>query len=167
MQNSEMTLIEQAYSGRRTTNPFVACLLAPSFVILGGILSFSKHSFVSMFVLIGGMLFFWITQYERRDFKTLLLRINKQRSLSLYSQGLLFGFFLCSLLFITYSVLGYAHFSYSSRLNAFSLFNIFGMLLVFGIQSGVEELVFRGWLMPILSGAWGVSLGVLISSLIF
>lgn len=39
--------------------------------------------------------------------------------------------------------------------------------LVFLIQGAVEEWVFRGWLMSALTARWGVSTGVLVSSLVF
>lgn len=40
-------------------------------------------------------------------------------------------------------------------------------VLVFLIQGGSEEIVFRGWLMSTLSARWGVRAGVIVSSLVF
>lgn len=40
-------------------------------------------------------------------------------------------------------------------------------VLVFLIQGGSEEVVFRGWLMSTLSARWGVRAGVIVSSAIF
>ena len=41
------------------------------------------------------------------------------------------------------------------------------ILLVFLVQGGSEELIFRGWLMSTLSARWGVRAAVIISSLFF
>ncbi len=42
-----------------------------------------------------------------------------------------------------------------------------GLFLGFLLQGGVEELVFRGWLMSALTARWGKTLGVLVASFAF
>jgi membrane protease YdiL (CAAX protease family) len=41
------------------------------------------------------------------------------------------------------------------------------LLVCFGLQSSVEEMVFRGWLLSVIARKLGVVLGVLLSSLVF
>ncbi|MCP2670572.1 CPBP family intramembrane metalloprotease [Maricaulaceae bacterium EIL42A08] len=41
------------------------------------------------------------------------------------------------------------------------------IVLVFLVQGGAEEVIFRGWLMSTLAARWGVRAGVIVSSLVF
>ncbi len=114
-------------------------------------------SFIGVYVL----LWLWVRLVEKRPFRT--LGFSGDRKAAKYGYGFLVGGGMFALAAGVPWAMGFY------RLNAVPP-AVFGSLLVLGgwlVQGSAEELLFRGWLLPVLSARYGVAVGVPLSAVLF
>ena len=114
-------------------------------------------SFVGVYLL----LWLWVRFAEKRPFRTLGFRAD--RWVMRYGRGFLVGMVMFALAAGVPWAMGFY------RLNGVPLAIAGSLVVLFGwlVQSAAEELLFRGWLLPVLSVRYGVPLGVLVSAALF
>ncbi len=122
---------------------------------------------VFTFAPIALLLFWYVRKYERRGIKTLGLDNSKAIIKSL--QGGLIALVMIGLVFFLMFVFEQVEVSAGSpRLRTgYGLLGLLLLLIGRLVQASSEEIVFRGWLLPILYNKWGLFSGIAISSLIF
>lgn len=124
-----------------------------------------------IFALFAAVAMFWIKVFERRDLASAGWR--GPRKAMKYLRGLVIGFAIAAVFVLIQSVLdpagaseGFAGFgellSTSAGLTVLAVF-----ALMFAVQSGAEEFVFRGWMFSSIAARRGAGLGVFISGFAF
>ncbi len=116
---------------------------------------------ISSFAGVYLLLWLWLRLVEKRPFRTLGFRDS--RTAARYGYGLLLG----GLMFVLAAgipwTMGFYRLDGAPLAVAGSLVVLFGWL----VQGSAEELLFRGWLLPVLSARYGVPLGVSLSAVLF
>jgi hypothetical protein len=106
----------------------------------------------------------WVHWFERRPVWT--LGFAPDRALQKYLTGLLFGFLMFAAALVGSAVFGYIGYE-AGPANRQGLAVLGGVLLVMTgwlVQGASEELLFRGWLLPVIGARYRPWLGVLLSS---
>jgi len=133
------------------------------FIGLQGFVAF----LLSAFPLIGILVLSWVRWVERRSFES--VGLNKSRSLAHISLGLLVG--VLSSLWVVMSIAalgGYKMGEWFAGITTWQSVGAISLLLIcFIIQSGVEELLFRGWLFSSVTRRHSIALGMLASATLF
>jgi hypothetical protein len=109
----------------------------------------------------------WVRMIERRPLRT--TGLERPGWLFKYVRGLIVGWILFSGAIGVMGVTGLVSLEPAPR-DAFRWSTLGGVLLVFVgwvVQGGAEEILTRGFLLPVLSVRWGVGLGILASSGVF
>lgn len=119
-------------------------------------------SFLPIFLLI----WFWLWLFERRPFWTVGL---ERPFLKKYLRGLLVGLIMFSLAVIILSTLGMVEIETPVG-GRFGLISLVGTAIIFLgwiVQGAAEEVLARGFLLPVIGLRWGPVAGILISSIFF
>lgn len=119
------------------------------------------------FVLMILLLAAWAVFYEKRPLRTVGFAGNSQ--LRKYGVGLLVGFGMAAGAVGLMAVTGHALPESEPTLpsGTAALGFVFLLLLIFVIQGAAEELLLRGWFMPVVGARHGPWAGVVISTLLF
>jgi uncharacterized protein len=139
--------------------------LAPSSPIGSAIYQAALNifSFSPIFLLI----WIWVRLYEKRPFS--LLGLHPMEAGKKYLRGFLFGMLMFSISVVILWVVGSLHpgpaLPASTGLAAIPAVVI--MLVGWLVQGPGEEILCRGWMMPVLGACYNVTVGVLVSSAIF
>jgi membrane protease YdiL (CAAX protease family) len=178
-------LLAMAREGRRLPNVFLAlivlvgmALLAFCLPTIGASIAFGGDAraaaftegnvfIVISFALLVVLLWIWTTAYERRPFRT--LGLPAAGWLVKLLGGLAAGFGMIALIVGLMALAGgvVRDGGGEHRAGAAALGAAFLPLLVFGIQGPAEELLFRGWLLPVIGARHRLWLGVAVSTLVF
>ncbi|MCJ7625261.1 MAG: CPBP family intramembrane metalloprotease [Anaerolineaceae bacterium] len=184
-------LFELARSSRRLPRFFGAISMASVFVIGGQIIGVipllllyginifpydlpplqtalqEAFILVCLFVPILLLLWIWLAVIEKRHFRTLgFERIGAIRK---YLRGVLIGVGMFTAVVLIMSVLGFTD-SESGDPGMQGIPAIGSVLLIYigwTVQGPVEEIVMRGWLLPVIGARYRPWLGIFISSLVF
>lgn len=168
----------------------VALLLAYTFLILGQFLGyFARMPFesainsvispvwkrtISLFIrlifaniFIIGCVFLWVHLYEKRPFS--YLGFQKKKFAELYLKGVFGGILMFSSVVAVMAVFQLVTWENGSLMlqGIKVLFPTLVLLSGFVIQGATEEILCRGWLMPILSARYNLWVGVFLSSSLF
>ena len=115
--------------------------------------------FLSMIFLV----WLWLWVMERRSLRTIgLQRSGFGRQ---YVRGVVVGFLLITVIVAMMAITGSARLS-SVDLSGAAIAGIAIMFLGWMVQGGAEEILARGFLMPVIGARWGVALGIVLSSLL-
>lgn len=182
--NNEQNLIQQASSAK-----FISKLYLATFLVFINIIGCQKlHSVIlqkiqigfllndqnilgtaiSVFIEFGLMLAAlaaWVLLVEKRSFMTLGLRSSQ--SLLKFSRGCLYAGLLSIIIYIILIFIGQLKIESASNISLSLIFSVFLMFIVFCFQGGTEELLFRGWLLPILGNSGSIKSAILFSSFLF
>ncbi|SDZ93217.1 hypothetical protein SAMN05443667_101339 [Flavobacterium gillisiae] len=111
--------------------------------------------------------FLWMYFYEKRPFSH--LGFQKKKSVSLYFKGFLGGILMFGSVVGIMAVLHFVNWENGNPLlqGKEMLFPTFLLLIGFVIQGATEEILCRGWLMPILSARYNLWVGIFLSSSLF
>ena len=187
MKNNQYFTIQQAELGKKKVNPIFALALALALVFLigGEILAeilllpiqflqkshdlFLKNIFFGTSELLYNLvavflLFFWVVFMEKRPF--LSIGFTKKRALEKYVKGIALGFLLVSISPIVIVLTGYGTLELQNIDNTL-IWTMIIYFLVYIIQGAGEEIIFRGWLLPVIALRTNKWFAVLISSLFF
>lgn len=122
---------------------------------------------VSSFVLVYAILWVWLKFVEKRPFWTLGYEL--QNAIKQYARGFLFGtlMFVGSVLIL--SMFGSVAFEQGdpSKQGVAAIGGVILVLIGWIIQGGAEEVLIRGWVLPVIGARYKPWIGLLISSLIF
>ncbi|WMS85915.1 CPBP family intramembrane glutamic endopeptidase [Pleionea litopenaei] len=122
---------------------------------------------LSAFPLVGILVLSWVRWVERRSRDS--VGLNRDRSLSHISWGLLVG--ILSSLWVVLSIAVMGGYELGNWFSGFESWQNIGaitlLLFCFIIQSGVEELLFRGWLFSSVTRRHSIALGMLASATLF
>jgi membrane protease YdiL (CAAX protease family) len=187
----EKTFIEQARTGKRLTNPWLAIPL--SFIVLVTSILLGKMILGVLLPVLGSaeeinsslftgglaqmlsdvielgpaILLIWliVSLYEKRSFKT--LGFGSNGALKKLLLGALFGFSVMA----AYGAIGYMtgalvlvdENSITQGISVGMLFAFIGL----AVQTSAEEIVYRGWLTQVLCANWGYSIGAVASAVFF
>jgi membrane protease YdiL (CAAX protease family) len=119
------------------------------------------------FALVYVILWAWLFFFEKRPFWTLGYELKN--AVKQYARGFLFGMLMFVGSVAILSVFGSVAFE-SGNPNQQGVAAIGGVLIVligWIIQGGAEEVLMRGWVLPVIGARYKAWLGLLISSLIF
>ncbi|MFN3386076.1 MAG: lysostaphin resistance A-like protein [Candidatus Thermochlorobacter sp.] len=109
----------------------------------------------------------WIRHYEKRSFFT--LGFEQHQVLWQYARGFLIGLLAFSANVGLMAIFGYVSIE-ESDLSRVGLSALAGVLLILPgwlVQGAAEEVLTRGWMLPVLSARYRPWLGILLSSLFF
>ena len=127
-----------------------------------GFFLFLVGSFLPIFILI----WIWLWLFERRPLWTTGM---ERPILKKYARGLLAGLFMFTMVVALLAVLDSAV-SETSIKERYSVVTLTSTVLIFlgwMIQGAAEEVLARGFLLPVLGARWGTWAGVLVSALFF
>lgn len=112
------------------------------------------------------LLWLWIKWFERSNLESVGLQFNSQ-SWRRYARGFALG--LAFGIVIIAGILAFGGYERESTYVFEPAYLVPILLLMFGfmIQSGVEELIFRGWMLSRIAARYGVWAGVIGNSLVF
>lgn len=168
----------------------VALLMTLGFLILGQLLGFlinypiapaikaiSNPTWKSTFsvfdqLILGNipvilMIFLWMYFYEKRPFSH--LGFQKQNAVKLYFKGIVGGALMfCGVVGIL-ALLNFVNWENGNPLlqGKTMMLPAFLLLIGFIVQGATEEILCRGWLMPLLSSRYNLWIGILLSSSLF
>lgn len=188
--SSKNPLLEFATIEGKKPHWAVALVMTFGFIILGGLLGFlinypiassikslSNLTWKSTFSVFDQlimsnipvifMIFLWMYFYEKRPFSH--LGFQKKNAFKLYFKGILAGAIMfCSVLSIL-ALLQFVNWENGNpRLQGSAmLFPTILLLIGFIVQGATEEILCRGWLMPMLSARYNLWIGILLSSSLF
>lgn len=185
-------MVEDVSSGKRVTNPVLTILSPILFIIVSGILSsFSFQLIFKFYYNVTGIsnitsaasqlqetpiptlvstsftiivIFLWVILYEKRKITTLGFYLNN--FLNKYAIGFLIGLTMLSLSALIIILSG----NIEITIGTFKISNTFFFLIVilsWIIQGASEEILLRGFMMPLLTKRFNVWVGILGNSLIF
>lgn len=184
-------LFELARSGRRLPRFIAAITMASVFVIGGQIIGVIpllllyginifpydlpplQTAFQEAFILVCTfvpiilLLWIWLAVIEKRPFWT--LGLESTGAIRKYLRGVLIGVGMFTTVVLTMSILGFTEFEGGDP-GMQGLPALGSVLLIYigwTVQGPVEEIVMRGWLMPVIGGRYRPWLGIFISSLMF
>lgn len=124
---------------------------------------FSIFHSLFCFIIIAIAIFAWVKFVEKRNIRS--IGLPKKGSLKEFSIGLLIGFVLFLIVIFLMYIFGFAKFN--SKVN-FDSIHIFILLFIgWIIQSSTEEILSRGWHLPIMSNKYNVKFGLIYSSMFF
>ncbi len=119
------------------------------------------------FGLLALILLAWVRFVERRPFAS--IGLGGASRLATFARGHVIG--MLSIVALLLSIASYGGLRVTGAATAWStpssLVSILLLLVGFGVQSSVEELLFRGWLFSILTRKFNVLTGVIVSSAVF
>jgi len=121
---------------------------------------------IGSFAMVAVLFTIWVRLFERRSMASvglILSRRSKKLFIAGYGNGLLMGLaVVCGVLLFG----GYA-LETDSGASSLDLLPIVVLMFAFILQSGTEEMVFRGWMMGRISERYGIWAGVIGNSLLF
>ncbi len=172
----ENKLITMASEAKYKPQFILASLLSLTFVILGSSFSelsylFDIPTYLSLalfdlgigFAMITLVCFLYVKVIEKRSIAS--MGFEKEGAYNKYIRGFGLGFLLFALAVIFGVVTG--AYKIELSLGDANLAAITVILFGFIIQGGAEEVVFRGWLLPIVGARYTLLFGVIVSSLMF
>lgn len=172
-------------SKHRRTWTVAAVIISLVFIILGQLATYTlllrpwvyteeglNHWLVMCLVLLGfGFITLitmaWVTLFERKSLKT--MGFNDQ-FLWRYGRGFIMGLLFIGVTIGVIALLGGYNIKASGVFDRPQLalfYPLLALLIGFIIQGGSEEVVVRGWLMPIIASRHGIILAITMSSLLF
>lgn len=110
-------------------------------------------------------IFIWVVLVERRNIGS--LGFEKEQWIKKYLRGFFIGVFMLSICSITYVFLGAVEYDEAAAGGGKVLLGVLILLVGWIIQGATEEIMTRGWLMPVIGVRYNVPLGIIISSTIF
>ncbi len=112
-------------------------------------------------------IFAWVKWFEKRPLAS--LGFPRQNACRDFCRGALLGFAMLSVTVGGMVLSGYSQFVAGdpAQTGMAAVGGVFIVLLGFMVQASTEEIVFRGWMLPVLSARYRVWVGVLVSSVIF
>ena len=119
------------------------------------------------FILIYAILWAWLKFVEKRPFWTLGYELKN--AVKQYARGFLFGMLMFVGSVAILSVFGSVAFESgdSSKQGVAAIGGVILVLIGWVVQGGAEEVMMRGWVLPVIGARYKAWLGLLISSLIF
>lgn len=108
----------------------------------------------------------WIKFFERRDLKSVGVGIDSGTS-KRYARGFLIGLLMAAAVVYAVRVLGGYSVEAETHIASSAIVPVFVLMFAFILQSGTEELVFRGWMMGRLAERYGLWVGVIGNSVLF
>ena len=126
---------------------------------------FIRLIFANIFII--GCVFLWVHLYEKRPLS--YLGFKKKNFAELYLKGILCGILMFSTVVAVMAVFQLVTWENGNPMlqGVKVLFPTLVLLSGFVIQGATEEILCRGWLMPILSARYNLSVGVFLSSSLF
>lgn len=171
-----MKLIEMAGGAKYKPNFIVVIILSLVFVILGSTFGFVSYLFdlegayqmaisdlMMAFGSITCIVFLYVKIVEKRPISS--IGFEKEHALKKYIKGFVIGL----LMFTLAIVIGVLTGAYEIKLSLSTVkFDVLLIILLgFIIQGGTEEVVFRGWVLPILGVRYNVTFAIILSSIMF
>jgi membrane protease YdiL (CAAX protease family) len=122
---------------------------------------------ISAFALVYAILWAWLKFFEKRPFWTLGYEI-KNASMK-YARGFLFGALMFTGATGILAIFGGAAFETGdpAKQGVAAIGGVFLVLLGWIVQGGAEEVLFRGWVLPVIGARYKPWIGLLVSSLLF
>ena len=172
---AEMTQLFGAAEGRhRRTWPWALFILVPVFLLGGQILFLLPakilgwisldnidtyphvlHLIIGAFAAAALIFVLWIRYFERRDLASVGLGIDSH-SAKRYGRGFIAGLLMAAAVVYGVRLLGGYSVEANTQLASTDMVPIAILLFAFILQSGVEEMVFRGWRLGRLAERWGL-----------
>jgi len=119
------------------------------------------------FAMLGLVVLLWVRFVERRSFATIGL-VDRERTLT-FARGHLTAVAMVST--VVAAIWGAGAYRASALLQAIhspaGLSNALILLVCIAVQSSVEEIVFRGWMLSAISAKFGSAIAIILTSLVF
>lgn len=179
--NQSFFILEQAHLGEKKIHPVLAPVIALLFFFVGGMgvfflspfptpsTSFMKSimNHLSLIFSFGGTALFgiaWVCLVEKRPVSS--IGFTRNRALKKYFAGLLWGLWLISLPVIFLIITGFLTLELG-RVDLPLMIILFISFISFAIQGAAEEIVVRGWLLPVMAVRSPLWIAVVVSLLFF
>lgn len=178
-------LFENEGAGKRRTWVWAVPFLVPIFFICGQVTSilpvkalglisreqvevypYFLYFLVASFACTLGFLLLWVRYFEGREFKCIGLTF-KRTMLPRFGVGFAAGLALSCLSVLGIWALGGYRVETPFDFGMASYGPIFLLMLAFGLQSTVEEIFFRGWMLDRVAARFGLWPGILANSMLF
>jgi membrane protease YdiL (CAAX protease family) len=121
---------------------------------------------IGTFTMVGLLFILWIRFFERRTLASVGLIFNRQAK-TLYVRGFAIGLLMGSAVVCGILLLGGYGLEAGAGSKSRDLIPILILMVAFIVQSGVEEMVFRGWMMSRISARFGLWAGIIGNSILF
>ncbi|HDX9576551.1 TPA: CPBP family intramembrane metalloprotease [Bacillus pseudomycoides] len=181
MNNDQFKTIEAAREGKKKVHPILAVVLTILFLVFGELFmlfmlflpktntTFMKGIYLDlqMVLTFGGTIlavFLWVRFVEKRPFSS--IGLWKEQWMKKYLRGALLGFIFISIPVVLLVITGAVQLQIQ-HITTTGIFSIFGSLVAFLIQGATEEILVRGWLLPIISVRSRIWIGVAVTSFLF
>ncbi|CUB15347.1 CAAX amino terminal protease self-immunity [Bacillus cereus] len=181
MKYGSFNIIEAAKIGREKVHPIFAVILAIIFLTLGELFmlfmlflpkvetTFMKGIYdnVRMLLTFGGailILFIWVRFVEKRPFSS--IGFWKEKWMRKYLKGALIGFVFISIPVIFLLLMESVKLQVQ-QITPTVIVGILGSLVAFLIQGATEEIIVRGWLLPVLSIRSRIWIAIIVTSFLF
>jgi membrane protease YdiL (CAAX protease family) len=178
-------LFGAANAGYRRTWAWATLLLVPVFLISGQILFLLPakllgwitvdnvetyphilHLIIGAFAIAALIFILWIRFFERRDLASVGLGLDGN-ALKRFVRGFVSGLVMAAAVVYAVRLFGGYSVEAETQLALADLAPIAILLFAFILQSGTEELIFRGWMMGRLAERYGLWVGVVGNSILF
>jgi len=165
-------MIKQAKEVNYKPNLIMVLLIGFTMFIVGSIpvsfISLGLHEDISLpvndlmlsFGFVTLICFLYVKLIEKRSIRS--LGFQKHNAIKLYLKGLINGIVLFSVIVIFGVVTGAFTFEFTVNTVKWHVFLL--LLLGFVIQGATEEIIFRGWMLPILSARYNVIVSIAVTS---
>lgn len=124
------------------------------------------HLIIGAFAVSAIIFVLWIRLFERRDLRSVGLALDGN-ALRRYVRGFVFGLLMAAAVVYIVRLFGGYSVEAETQLALADLAPIGILLFAFILQSGTEEMVFRGWMMGRLAERYGLWVGVIGNSVLF
>lgn len=124
------------------------------------------YMLVGAFGMVAIIVFAWVKYFERRSLKSIGLGVDADTK-TVFGRGFVQGIVMGSLIVLGVFALGGYSVEAEASLTLGDLAPIFILMLCFIVQSGVEEIVFRGWMLNRIAAKYGFWVGALGNSTVF
>lgn len=121
---------------------------------------------IGTFAMVALLFTLWIKYFERRSMASVGLGIGRQTK-TIYISGFALGLLMGAAVVCAVLLFGGYGPEAGTGTEARDLIPILILMFAFILQSGTEEMVFRGWMMARISARYGIWAGVLGNSLLF
>lgn len=122
---------------------------------------FLVGAFLGIYLLVG----LWVRLFEGRPFWS--LGLNTQQPLFKFARGFLLGAIMFVVVVVPGLWAGLFTLNVGPILASGTLFGVSIMLVGWLVQGPAEELLFRGWVLPVVAAKYRLWLGILLSSVMF
>lgn len=176
---SEIKMFKEAAGAKRILNFLFIMVIGYAMAYLSGITGaigsmifkflpdyITETFFINIagFAVLAGLVMLYVKFVEKRPFRS--LGFSKEEPLIKYLTGVLIGIIMITVTVVLGQLTGAFKITFNTQVSV-SIGSILIMGVGFIIQGGAEEVLVRGWMLPIFSARYSVKWGIVLSAVFF